>query len=76
MKIPAFCILENKGADKLHGNHRVDQCLSFRYLGSTIPLRPNAKFQTYSHLLLPYSPLPYSPACVGPGLKTYKLDFS
>ena len=40
MRIPAFCIFENKGADQLHGNHTADQCLCFWYSDSTIPLHP------------------------------------
>ena len=34
---PAFCICENKDADQLRGNRETDQCLCFRYTGSTIP---------------------------------------
>ena len=29
MRNPAFCILENKGADQARGNHAADQHLSF-----------------------------------------------
>ena len=43
MRKPAFCKCENKGADQLHGNHAADQCLCFRYMGSTISLLPKSK---------------------------------
>ena len=35
---PTFCICENKDPDQLRGNREADQCLCFRYIGSTIPL--------------------------------------
>ena len=38
MRKPAFCICQNKGADKLSGNREADQRLCFRYIASTIPL--------------------------------------
>ena len=38
MRKPTFCICENKDEDQLRGNHEADQCLSFRYIDSTIPL--------------------------------------
>ena len=37
---PAFCICENKDADKLHGNREADQLLCFRYIDGTTPLLP------------------------------------
>ena len=40
MRKPAFCILENKGADQLRGNHTADHRLCFPYVDSTIPLLP------------------------------------
>ena len=40
MRKPAFCICENKDADKLRGNGEADQRLCFRYIASTIPLIP------------------------------------
>ena len=40
MRKPAFCICENKDADQLHGNHKADQRLCFRYIDSTNPLLP------------------------------------
>ena len=40
MRKPAFCICENKDADQLRGNREADQRLCFRYIDSTIPLRP------------------------------------
>ena len=55
MRIPTFCICENKDADQLRGNREADQRLCFRYIDSTIP-------QVSSHLLWLYSPV-----CVGPG---------
>ena len=36
MRKPAFCLCENKGADQLRGNRKVDQRLCFRYIDSTI----------------------------------------
>ena len=33
-----FCICKNKDADQLQGNREADQCLSFRYMDSTISL--------------------------------------
>ena len=42
MRKSAFCICENKDADKLRGNHKADQRLCFCYLDSTIPLLPKA----------------------------------
>ena len=38
MRKPAFCLCENKDADQLRSNCAADQCLCFRYTGSTIPL--------------------------------------
>ena len=40
MRIPAFCICENKDADQLHGNREADQRLCFRYRDSTTPPLP------------------------------------
>ena len=40
VKIPAFCICENKDADQLHGNCEADQRLCFPKIASTIPLLP------------------------------------
>ena len=40
MRKPEFYICENKGPDELQGHCAVDLHLSFRYLGSTIPLLP------------------------------------
>ena len=48
MRKPAFFICESKGADQLHSNLAVDQCLYFRYIKSTI---------TESHLLWLLSPV-------------------
>ena len=38
MRKPIICICENKGADQLRGNRKVDQRMCFRYTDSTIPL--------------------------------------
>ena len=38
VRIPAFCICDNKDADQLRGNREADQRLCFRYIDSTIPL--------------------------------------
>ena len=40
MRGPAFCICENKDADRLRGNREADRRLCFRYIDSTIPLVP------------------------------------
>ena len=40
---PAFCICEDKGADRLRGNREADRRLCFRHLDSTIP--PNKIFR-------------------------------
>ena len=54
---PAFCICENKDADKLRGNREADQRLVFaiRKIQSLFYLNP--KFQASSHLLWLYSPI-------------------
>ena len=36
MRIPAFCICENKGADQLRSKHAADQRLCFGYIDSAI----------------------------------------
>ena len=51
MRIPAYCICENKDADQLRGNREADQRLCFRYIASTIPLQPKSVIST----LLPSS---------------------
>ena len=38
MRKLAFCICENKGAVKFHGNGTADQRLCFCYIDRTIPL--------------------------------------
>ena len=40
---PSICIDENKGADRLRSNCEADQCLSFHYMDSTIPLLSKSK---------------------------------
>ena len=40
---PAFCICENKDADKLRGDHEADQHLCFRYIDTAIPLLPKSE---------------------------------
>ena len=37
MRKPTFCICENKDADQLHGNCKVDEPLCFHYIDSSIP---------------------------------------
>ena len=46
MRKPAFCICENKDADQLHGYHKADQRLCFRYTDSTIPLLPKSEISS------------------------------
>ena len=60
MRKPAFCIYENKDADKLCGRQKVElNIVQFFYF--LIP-----KFQIYGHVLWAYSPV-----CVfGPGGKS------
>ena len=38
MRIPTFCICENKDADQFRGNREAYECLCIRYIDSTIPL--------------------------------------
>ena len=42
-----FCVCENKDADQLCGNHEADQCLCFRYTGSTIPLLLKSQISSF-----------------------------
>ena len=44
---PTICIVENKGADQLHGNCEADQRLCFRYSDSTIPPILNSKVSSF-----------------------------
>ena len=44
---PAFCICENKDADKLRGNREADQRLCFRYTDTTIPLLSNSEISSF-----------------------------
>ena len=71
MRKPDFCICESKDADQLRGNREADQRLCFRYLDSTIPLRPIYEIQASSHLVWLYSLV-----CVGPGRKPQRPVFS
>ena len=43
---PTVYIGENKGADQLRSDCEADQCLSFRYTDSTIPLLPKSKISS------------------------------
>ena len=57
MRIPAFCISENKGTDQLRGNHAADQHLCFCYIDTIIILsfqtdRSGQTVQTQIRLLL------------------------
>ena len=40
MRIPAFCICEDKDADQLGGDCEADQCLCFCFTDSTMSLLP------------------------------------
>ena len=62
MRIPAFCICENKDADQLRGDREADQRLWFRYTDSATLFYLNPKFQASSHLVWLYSLV-----CAGPG---------
>ena len=68
MRKPDFCLCENKGADQLHSNCKVDQRLCFLYTNSTTL---NLKFQASSHLLWLYRSV-----YVRPGRKPRRLVFS
>ena len=46
MRKPAFCICENKGADKLRGKRAADQHRSFCYIDSTVLLLPKSKISS------------------------------
>ena len=46
VKIPDFCICENKDADQLRGNREADQRLCFRYTDSIIPLLPKSEISS------------------------------
>ena len=43
MRKTALCICENKGADQLRSDCEAGQCLSVRYIDSTIPLLPESE---------------------------------
>ena len=64
MRIPTFCICENKDADQLRGNREADQRFCFRYIDSTIPLLSKSEISSSSHLVWLYSLV-----CVEPGRK-------
>ena len=46
MRKLAFCICENKDADQLRGNPKVDQRLCFSYMDSTISLLPKSEISS------------------------------
>ena len=43
---PAFCICENKDADRLRGNREADLRLCFRYIDNTTPLLPKSRISS------------------------------
>ena len=47
MRKPAFCICENKDADRLRGNREADQRLCLRFTDSTIPLLPKSEISSF-----------------------------
>ena len=47
VRIPAFCICENKDADQLRGNREADQRLCFRYTDTTIPLLSKSEISSF-----------------------------
>ena len=71
MRKPAFCICENKDADKLCNNAQLISAFVFtiRIVQSLYYLNP--KFQASSHLLWLYRSV-----CVGPGRKPRRPVFS
>ena len=48
MRIPDFCLCNNKDADQLRGNREADQRLCFGYTDSTIPLFSESEIQASS----------------------------
>ena len=46
MRKPDFYICENKDADQLHGNHKADQRLCFRYIDTAIPPLPKSQISS------------------------------
>ena len=46
MRIPTFCICENKDADQLRGNREADLRLCFRYTGSTTTQLPKSEISS------------------------------
>ena len=52
----AFCICENKGADKLRGNREADHRLCFRYTDSLIPLLPKSEISSLSPISMAAQP--------------------
>ena len=72
MRKPAFCICENKDADKLRG-YTAKLISAFVFatrIGQSLYFL-NPKFQASSHFLWLYSPV-----CVGPGGKPRRPVFS
>ena len=47
MRKPDFCLCENKDADQLHSNCKVDQRLCFRYTDGTIPYLLKSKISSF-----------------------------
>ena len=47
MRKHAFCIFENKGADRLCGYRAVDQCLCFHYIDSITTMPLLSKIQNF-----------------------------
>ena len=70
MRIPAFCICENKDADQFHGNREADQRLCFPYTDSTISLLPKYKISS-----LQPSSVAVQPGLCGTWSETPKTGF-
>ena len=67
---PAFCICENKDANKLRSSCAADQRLCFCYIDSTDPLFSKSEISS-----LKASSVAVHLVCVGPGRETPKTGF-
>ena len=54
MRIPTFCLCENKGADKLRGHFAAGERLCLRYIDGAIYLLPNPKFSLNRWFVRPF----------------------
>ena len=79
MRRPAFCLCENRDADRLRGNREADQRVTAELVGAFVFATRivqslyflNPKFQASNHLLSQYRLV-----CVGPGRRPRRPVFS